>query len=126
MTHSTLTAEGLVKEIKGKIIIDHVSFVLRSNEIVGLLGPNGAGKTSTFYSVAGLIQPDQGTITLDNIKLNGLPLSKRAQMGIGYLPQESSIFTNMTVYENILSFLENNKAYTHHQDRQEAANHFLK
>ncbi|HJN37257.1 MAG TPA: LPS export ABC transporter ATP-binding protein [Gammaproteobacteria bacterium] len=124
--NSTLIAKDLVKEIKGRLIIDHVSFSISSNEIVGLLGPNGAGKTSTFYSVAGLIQPDQGSVYLDDTKLNGLPLSKRVQMGLGYLPQETSIFTNMTVYENILTYIENNKSYKSKENHHETADHFLK
>jgi lipopolysaccharide export system ATP-binding protein len=123
---TTLSANNLVKKIKGKDIIDDVSLSINSNEIVGLLGPNGAGKTSTFYCIAGLIQPNQGNIYLDNTKLNGLPLSKRAQMGLGYLPQETSIFTNMTVLENILTFLENNKAYKDKTERHEIAHSLLK
>jgi len=97
-----LRAEHLAKQIKKTKIIHDFSIEVNSGEIVGLLGPNGAGKTTTFYMVCGLIEPSSGKVYLDDEDITEVPLHKRAKMGIGYLPQESSIFKELTVEENLL------------------------
>ncbi|MBE2984219.1 LPS export ABC transporter ATP-binding protein [Campylobacter sp. RM9344] len=97
-----LQINELKKTIKKTNIIKGVSLDIKSGEVVGLLGPNGAGKTTTFYMICGLISPTSGTIVLDNKDVTNVPLHKRAQMGIGYLPQESSIFKDLSVEENLL------------------------
>jgi lipopolysaccharide export system ATP-binding protein len=86
--------------------VNHVSIEISQGEIVGLLGPNGAGKTTTFYMVTGLIKPDEGDVYIDDVKITDLPMYKRAQMGIGYLPQEASIFRKLSVEDNIKAVLE--------------------
>ena len=101
-----LTTEVLAKTYRGRAVVQEVSLQVQPGEIVGLLGPNGAGKTTTFYIVVGLIRPDAGTVYLDGRALTSLPMHKRARLGIGYLPQEPSIFRKMTVEENILAILE--------------------
>ena len=101
-----LTTEALAKTYRGRSVVQEVSLQVKPGEIVGLLGPNGAGKTTTFYIVVGLIRPDAGTVYLDGRALTSLPMHKRARLGIGYLPQEPSIFRKMTVEENILAILE--------------------
>ena len=98
----TLNARKLSKTIKKTQIVYDISLKVKSKEIVGLLGPNGAGKTTSFYMVCGLTDATSGHVFLDDEDITGLPLSKRAQMGIGYLPQESSIFKDLTVEENLL------------------------
>lgn len=92
----------LKKTIKKTNIIKGISLEVKSGEVVGLLGPNGAGKTTTFYMICGLISPTSGNITLDGVDITKIPLHKRARMGIGYLPQESSIFKDLSVEENLL------------------------
>ena len=87
-------------------MVSHVSVDVKQGEIVGLLGPNGAGKTTTFYMVVGLINPDEGKVYLNNQDITRLPMYKRAQMGIGYLPQEASVFRKLTVEDNIKAVLE--------------------
>lgn len=87
-------------------MVNQVSVNVKQGEIVGLLGPNGAGKTTTFYMVVGLIQPDEGEVYLNDQRITGMPMYKRAQMGIGYLPQEASVFRKLSVEDNILSVLE--------------------
>lgn len=101
MTH-TLEAKGLAKTIKKTKIVHDISLSVHSKEIVGLLGPNGAGKTTSFYMVCGLTDATEGKVLLDGEEITKLPLSSRAKMGIGYLPQESSIFKDLTVEENLL------------------------
>ena len=101
MTH-TLEAKSLAKTIKKTQIVHDISLLVKSKEIVGLLGPNGAGKTTSFYMVCGLTDATEGQVFLDDKDVTKLPLSARAQMGIGYLPQESSIFKDLTVEENLL------------------------
>jgi len=98
----TLEAKNLAKTIKKTKIVHDISLYVKSKEIVGLLGPNGAGKTTSFYMVCGLTDATQGKVYLDSQDVTKLPLSARAQMGIGYLPQESSIFKDLTVEENLL------------------------
>lgn len=102
----TLVVENLCKSYAGRPVVNHVSFDIEVGEIVGLLGPNGAGKTTTFYSVVGIIQPDAGEIKLDGESIRKLPIHKRARRGIGYLPQETSVFRKLTVQENLALVLE--------------------
>lgn len=97
-----LEVKNLQKTIKKTNIIKGISLDIQSGEVVGLLGPNGAGKTTTFYMICGLISPSSGNIYLDGVDITNVPLHKRARMGIGYLPQESSIFKDLTVEENLL------------------------
>ena len=101
-----LSLHNLKKSIKGKKIVDDISFDIQEGTINGLLGPNGAGKTTTFYLIAGLIKLDQGYIHFDNQDISKLPMHRRSKMGIKYLPQEPSIFQNLTVYQNLLGLAE--------------------
>lgn len=103
---SKLKAIELVKEYKQRIVVNKVSIEVKQGEIVGLLGPNGAGKTTTFYMICGMIKPKSGEIELDGDDISRYPMYKRAKAGIGYLPQEPSIFRKMTVRENILAILQ--------------------
>jgi lipopolysaccharide export system ATP-binding protein len=103
---ASLVTWSLVKYYKRRKVVDSVSIDVRSGEIVGLLGPNGAGKTTTFNMVIGLISPDGGDVILNGEKITKLPMYKRAQLGIGYLPQEASIFRKLTVEENLIAILE--------------------
>jgi lipopolysaccharide export system ATP-binding protein len=102
----TIHSQDLVKTYHNRTVVNHVSVNLQQGEIVGLLGPNGAGKTTTFYMVVGLIKPDAGDVFLDDINITRLPMYKRAQMGIGYLPQEASVFRKLSVEDNIKAVLE--------------------
>ena len=97
---------ALQKSYKGRTVVNKVSVTVKQGEIVGLLGPNGAGKTTTFYMVVGLIKPDEGIVFLNEEDITKLPMYKRAQMGIGYLPQEASVFRSLSVEDNILAVLE--------------------
>lgn len=106
MPGSILKAASLSKEYGKRNVVDGVSVSLKQGEIVGLLGPNGAGKTTTFYMITGMIKPNEGEIYLDSEDISQYPMYKRARLGIGYLPQEASIFRKMTVYQNIYSVLE--------------------
>ncbi|WP_118786010.1 LPS export ABC transporter ATP-binding protein [Haemophilus haemolyticus] len=117
---SILTAENLAKSYKNRKVVSDVSLTVNSNEIVGLLGPNGAGKTTTFYMVVGLVRQDQGKIIIDGEDISLLPMHNRAQRGIGYLPQEASIFRRLTVYENLMAVLEIRKDLTTQQRREKA------
>ena len=101
-----LSAEKVIKTYGKRTVVKGVSINVEQGEIVGLLGPNGAGKTTTFYMIVGLIKPNKGKIFLDNKEITKLPMYKRAQLGIGYLPQEASVFRKMSVEDNILSVLE--------------------
>lgn len=101
-----LIAKGLGKQFSKRPVVRNVSIALRRGEAVGLLGPNGAGKTTTFYMIVGLIQPDSGTISLDGAEISALPMYRRARLGIGYLPQEASVFRGLTVEQNINAALE--------------------
>lgn len=103
---SEIRTTALVKSYRQRTVVKQVSVRVQQGEIVGLLGPNGAGKTTTFYMVVGLIKPDEGDVFLDDKNITRLPMYERAQMGIGYLPQEASIFRKMTVEENIAAVLE--------------------
>lgn len=101
-----IRTESLVKRYRSRTVVNNVSFEVSQGEIVGLLGPNGAGKTTSFYMVVGLVKPDEGKVYLDSEDITKLPMYKRAQMGIGYLPQEASIFRKLSVEDNIMSVLE--------------------
>jgi len=103
---SVLRAAGLRKSYHRRAVVNDVALDVAQGEIVGLLGPNGAGKTTTFYLITGLIRPDKGTIHLDDANLTGMPMYKRVRRGLGYLPQEPSIFRRMTVEQNVLAILE--------------------
>ncbi|MBN9296561.1 MAG: LPS export ABC transporter ATP-binding protein [Filimonas sp.] len=105
----TIHTKDLVKSYKGRTVVNHVSVNVQQGEIVGLLGPNGAGKTTSFYMVVGLIKPDEGSVYLDEEEITNLPMYKRAQMGIGYLPQEASVFRKLSVEDNIMAVLEMTK-----------------
>ncbi|HDR1288459.1 TPA: LPS export ABC transporter ATP-binding protein [Pasteurella multocida] len=117
---SILYAEHLAKSYKSRQVVSDVSLTVNSNEIVGLLGPNGAGKTTTFYMVVGLVQHDQGKIRIDDEDISLLPMHNRAQRGIGYLPQEASIFRRLSVYDNLMAVLEIRKDLTSEQRRERA------
>jgi lipopolysaccharide export system ATP-binding protein len=103
---ATLIAHTLQKKYKNRFAVKNVSLSVKSGQIVGLLGPNGAGKTTSFYMIVGLITPDQGQIKIDHQDVTHLPIHTRARLGIGYLPQEKSIFRKLTVAENIMAILQ--------------------
>lgn len=115
---SILRAEDLAKRYKGRDVVHAVSLEISSGEVVGLLGPNGAGKTTSFYMVVGLIAADAGRITLDGTDITSLPMHLRARMGIGYLPQEASVFRKLSVAENILAVLQLRKELDRFQREQ--------
>lgn len=102
----TIHTRDLIKSYRNRTVVDHVSVNVKQGEIVGLLGPNGAGKTTTFYMVVGLIKPDDGRVFLDDEDITRLPMYKRAQLGLGYLPQEASVFRKLSVEDNIKAILE--------------------
>lgn len=104
-----LKADNLVKIYKSRKVVNDISVEVKQGEIVGLLGPNGAGKTTSFYMIVGLIQPNEGQIFLDDKNITSLPMYKRAQLGIGYLAQEASVFRKLSVEENIMAVLEMTK-----------------
>ena len=105
----TIHTKDLVKTYSSRTVVNHVSVNVKQGEIVGLLGPNGAGKTTTFYMVVGLIKPDEGNVFLNETDITKMPMYKRAQMGIGYLPQEASVFRKLSVEDNIKAILEMTK-----------------
>jgi lipopolysaccharide export system ATP-binding protein len=102
----TIHTKNLVKQYRNRTVVSNVSITVKQGEIVGLLGPNGAGKTTTFYMVVGLIKPDEGDVFLNDRRITPMPMYKRAQMGIGYLPQEASVFRKLSVEDNLLAVLE--------------------
>ncbi|MBI4930674.1 MAG: LPS export ABC transporter ATP-binding protein [Bacteroidetes bacterium] len=104
-----LRTENLVKRYQSRVVVNDVSVEVKPGEIVGLLGPNGAGKTTTFYMIVGLIKPNEGKIFLDDKEITNEPMYKRAQLGIGYLPQEASVFRKLSVEDNIRAVLEMTK-----------------
>jgi lipopolysaccharide export system ATP-binding protein len=106
MNPITLRSENLVKVYKKRAVVNKATVQVSKGEIVGLLGPNGAGKTTTFYMIVGMINPDKGKVFLDDKEITKVPMYKRAKMGIGYLPQEASIFRRLTVEQNLLAILE--------------------
>tara|TARA_B100001741_G_scaffold313740_1_gene321580 strand:+ start:1043 stop:1768 length:726 start_codon:yes stop_codon:yes gene_type:complete len=101
-----ITAKNIVKTYRNRRVVDGISLDVKQGEIVGLLGPNGAGKTTSFYMMVGLVKPNEGHVYLDNEDVTGLPMYRRAQMGIGYLAQEASVFRKLSVEDNILAVLE--------------------
>ncbi|MFY7963411.1 MAG: LPS export ABC transporter ATP-binding protein [Chitinophagaceae bacterium] len=105
----TIHTNNLVKIYKNRTVVNKVSLEVKQGEIVGLLGPNGAGKTTSFYMVVGLIKPDEGTVFLNDQDITKLPMYKRAQMGLGYLPQEPSVFRKLSVEDNVMAVLEMTK-----------------
>jgi len=121
---NTLRAENLAKSYKGREVVKSVSLEVNEGEIIGLLGPNGAGKTTCFYMIVGLVNQDKGNISLNEHQIAHLPIHKRAELGIGYLPQEASIFRTLTVKQNILAILELNKKLKK-KDHQQHLNQLL-
>ena len=107
--NQTIFAKDLTKIYGKRTVNDNVTFEVTQGEIVGLLGPNGAGKTTSFYQVVGLVKPDDGDVFLNEVNITSLPMYKRAQMGLGYLPQEASIFRKLSVEDNIAAVLEMRK-----------------
>jgi lipopolysaccharide export system ATP-binding protein len=105
----SIWTDSLVKEYDGRRVVNGISVRLQQGEIVGLLGPNGAGKTTTFYMIVGMVRPDGGKVFIDDTELTTYPMYKRARTGIGYLPQESSIFRKLSVEQNIMAILETRK-----------------
>lgn len=103
---SVLSAKGLVRSFKRRRVVDHVDLEVKQGEIVGLLGPNGAGKTTTFYMIVGLLKADEGCVYLDEDEVTRWPMYRRARAGIGYLPQEASVFSKLTVEQNVMAILE--------------------
>lgn len=121
---ATLIAENLAKAYKERRVVEDVSLTVSSGEIVGLLGPNGAGKTTTFYMVVGIVQRDAGRIRIDDEDISLLPLHARSRKGIGYLPQEASIFRRLSVYDNLMAVLQVRKDLTP-SEREDRANELL-
>jgi len=107
--NQTIFAKDIVKSYGKRIVVNRVTFHVQQGEIVGLLGPNGAGKTTSFYQIVGLIRPDEGDVFLNDLNITKLPMYKRAKMGIGYLPQEASVFRKLSVEDNIAAILEMTK-----------------
>lgn len=114
----TLCIQHLAKNYSKRWVVKDVSFAMQSGQIVGLLGPNGAGKTTSFYMVVGLVRMDKGSIHLDGLDLSSLSMHERARKGIGYLPQEASIFRKLTIGENIMAILETRKDLNKQQRQQ--------
>jgi lipopolysaccharide export system ATP-binding protein len=123
---SILRSINLVKRYKRRTVVDHVSIQMAQGEIVGLLGPNGAGKTTSFYMTVGLIKPNEGQIFLDDLEITSEPMYKRAQMGVGYLAQEASVFRKLSVEDNIKAVLEMTKMSkeAQHEKLEELLNEF--
>ncbi len=117
---ATLSATNLAKAYKSRQVVRDVSLSVSTGQIVGLLGPNGAGKTTTFYMIVGLVPLDKGKIEIDENELTHQPMHERARRGIGYLPQEASIFRKLTVHENIMAILQTRKDLNSHQQEEEA------
>lgn len=115
---STLRATGLKKSFKGRQILESVDMEVSSGEVVGLLGPNGAGKTTAFYMIVGLIKSDGGHVTLDEKDITTLPMHARARLGVGYLPQEASVFRKLNVADNIMAVLQIRKDINRKQRRE--------
>ena len=120
---SELRAEHLVKTYKSRKVVEDVTLSVKSSEVVGLLGPNGAGKTTSFYMIVGLVSANGGRILLDDKEITHFPMHARARLGLGYLPQEASVFRKLTVAENIMAILETRKLSK--SRRQELQQHLL-
>ena len=115
-----LEARNLCKSYHERRVVDHVNLTVHPGEIVGLLGPNGAGKTTSFYMVAGLVRPDEGEVFFRGQDVSGLPMHLRARLGMGYLPQEESIFRKLSVWDNLMAILETRADLTPRQQREKA------
>ena len=124
MTQITLRAQNLAKSYKSRQVVKVVSLTVKTGQVVGLLGPNGAGKTTTFYMVVGLVKSDKGHIFIDDDDLTADPMHLRARKGIGYLPQEASIFRKLTVHDNIMAVLQTRKELKT-EEREEELEHLL-
>jgi lipopolysaccharide export system ATP-binding protein len=107
-----IETRGLVKKYGERTVVDHVNISVEEGSVVGLLGPNGAGKTTTFYMIVGIIAPDEGDVYVDDAPITNLPIHERSKFGIGYLPQEASIFRKLTVWDNLMAFLETREDLT--------------
>lgn len=118
--NTILDARGLCKSYKSRQVVNDVNLLVGSGEIVGLLGPNGAGKTTSFYMVAGLVRPDTGTVSFCGHDITGWPMHLRARLGMGYLPQEESIFRKLTVEENLMAILETRRDLSRKEQRAKA------
>ena len=112
-----LEVKNIYKKYSGRVVVEAASFFVQSGEVVGLIGPNGAGKTTCFYIACGLVKADKGQVFINQNDISKTPMHKRAQMGIGYLPQEPSIFRNLSVEDNILALLENNDKLNKNQQK---------
>ncbi|SIO41210.1 LPS export ABC transporter ATP-binding protein [Salinivibrio sp. ES.052] len=121
---ATLTAANLAKSYKGRKVVADVSLEVKSGEIVGLLGPNGAGKTTSFYMIVGLVARDEGAIYIDDKDISIQPMHNRSRLGIGYLPQEASIFRKLSVYDNLMAVLQTRKSLSK-EERQDKAEDLL-
>ena len=120
MSEILLQAQGLCKTYGTRRVVNQVNLTVHKGEIVGLLGPNGAGKTTSFYMVAGLVRPDEGRVDFAGQDVSGLPMHLRARLGMGYLPQEESIFRKLTVIDNLMAILETRKDLTRKQQKEMA------
>ena len=120
---SVLSVQKLVKIYRGRKVVNSVDLEVKSGEVIGLLGPNGAGKTTTFYMTVGMVKPDKGHVFLDDREITDMPMYQRARRGLGYLPQESSIFRKLTVMQNVLAILESMSLSR--AEREESANKLL-
>ena len=120
MNDILLEARNLCKSYHERRVVDHVNLTVHPGEIVGLLGPNGAGKTTSFYMVAGLVRPDEGEVFFRGEDVSGLPMHLRARLGMGYLPQEESIFRKLSVWDNLMAILETRADLTPRQQREKA------
>lgn len=118
-----LFSEGLYKKYKKRFVVKNVNIEVKQGEVVGLLGPNGAGKTTTFYMIVGMIKPNDGKVFLNNTEITKYAMYKRARLGIGYLPQEASVFRKLSVYDNIMAVLQMMKLTQH--KREEWCNRLL-
>lgn len=119
-----LSAKHLAKSYNGRKVVTDVSLEVKSGEIVGLLGPNGAGKTTSFYMIVGLVARDEGSIYIDDVDISIQPMHNRSRMGIGYLPQEASIFRRLSVYDNLMAVLQTRKELSK-EERQDKADDLL-
>ncbi|MEZ8094909.1 LPS export ABC transporter ATP-binding protein [Photobacterium swingsii] len=121
---ATLKAAHLAKSYNGRKVVSDVSLEVKSGEIVGLLGPNGAGKTTSFYMIVGLVARDEGTISIDDTDISLQPMHNRSRMGIGYLPQEASIFRRLSVHDNLMAVLQTRKELSR-EERQDKLEELL-
>ena len=121
---AVLFANGLRKTYGGRAVVDGVSMTVQPREIVGLLGPNGAGKTTSFYMIAGIIPSDAGSVCFQGHDISRLPMHRRARLGLGYLPQEESVFRKLSVLDNLLAILET-RPHLGRKDRLDRAHHLM-